>query len=44
MGYGKPDVTALGDALRAIQLVGKGCCNFEGMGPRPENPAYDLDE
>jgi len=48
MKYGKPEVSVLGDAARAIQLTGmKDGTDFQidpRTGASDFNPAYDLDE
>jgi hypothetical protein len=45
MTYSRPEIAELGNAARLIQILGKGQGGQDGTGdPRPEDPAYDLDE
>ncbi len=46
MTYSKPEVAVLGDAVRVIELIGKGVDTQEDPGTHELDfkPAYDLDE
>src|ERR1700683_3421620 len=44
MNYTKPEVAVLGEAVRVIEMIGKGSGSSDSPLQGKVNPAYDLDE